>query len=349
MINKHQTFKNLIDIKKFSKKFDFNYRCKKDWGQCFNNAEYQSYYYSKINVDFAFEIVKSKFEVFEDLSFTVKNQDNVLLVMPLFIFGENGKNELGFIDKKILPPLFSNGVSNKTKKELINLVIDLIKIARDKLEIKSINYTDNLAPNTSISIWHKTIAADKLECSLQRQAFVNLDNSISTINQKIRKSYRSLISKGLKIWKVKSEFTVSKKIWNDFKQLHFKAAGRKTRSDKSWDILENGLKEKELFFIYCLDNNQKMVGGSLFFLTNAESYYGIAAYNRDLFDYPIGHVIQYTAIQKFKEMGLKWYRLGNVPFISDNPKPSEKEINIGKFKNGFSTDMFPEYRFSDID
>ena len=349
MIKKNQTFKDLIDIKKLSKKFNICYRSEQDWHECYSNSEYQSYYYSKINVDFAYEIVKSRFEVSEDLSFTVKNQDTVLLVMPLFIFSEKGIVELGFIDKKIFPPLFLNGVSDKVKKELINIVFNFIKKVRDKLEIKSMNFIDNLTPDSNISSWHKIIATNQFECSLQRQAFVNLDNTMSTIKNNIRKSYKSLISKGLKIWTVKSEFSVSKEIWNDFKQLHFNAAGRKTRSDKSWDILENGLKEKELFFIYCLDSNQKMVGGSLFFLTNTESYYGIAAYNRDLFDYPIGHVIQYTAIQKFKDMGLRWYRLGKVPFVSDTHKPSVKEINIGKFKSGFSTDMFPEYCFSTKD
>ena len=339
----------LNDIKKtfsnseLEKNLKIFFRKKNEWNLCLSKMDYQPYFYSNLNIDFTFEIIKSKYKFVEDFSIIIKNQDKGVSILPLFIYHDEESYVVEFLEKKILPPLFVKGLSEKIKKKIIEGILNFLDKLKLKLSIKSLKFIDNIFPSSSISQWHKMILKNNYQCILQREAFVCLEYDINDIRASIRKSYKSLISKGEKIWKVESNFSISKKIWREFKALHYKAAGRKTRSDKSWEILEKGLIDKDLFFIYCLDKENKMVGGSLFFLTKNESYYAIAAYDRDLFDHPIGHVLQFKAISEFKKMNFLWYRLGKVPFDGDDPKPSLKEKNIGKFKDGFSTHLFPQY------
>ena len=338
--------KNSLIGSQSSESFTIFFRNSKEWDSCLSNIGYVPYFYSNLNLDFTFEIIKSKSKIAEDFSIIIKNQDNYISVFPLFVYQEGESFAIGILDRKILPPLFDNGISEKNKKQIIEIILNFLEKIKSKLNVQAFEFVDNISPSSAISQWHKIIVNNKYKCSIHREAFVDLGYQISDIRSLIRKSYKSLISKGEKLWNTQVEFKVSNARWLEFKELHLKAAGRKTRSDKSWDILQDGITNKDLLFIYCTDNNNKMIGGSIFFLTKNEAYYGIAAYDRDLFDFPIGHVIQYKAINEFKKMNLSWYRLGNVPYISDDPKPSNKEINIGTFKNGFSTHLFPQFTLS---
>ena len=74
--------------------------------------------------------------------------------------------------------------------------------------------------------------------------------------------------------------------------------------------------------------------------------HAVAAYDRTLFDKPLGHVVQYRAIEEMKKRNISWYKIGVRPYGSDNPKPTEKEISIGEFKAGFSSHCFPHYRLT---
>ena len=81
------------------------------------------------------------------------------------------------------------------------------------------------------------------------------------------------------------------------------------------------------------------VGGGLFACTRDEAAYSVAAYDRELFDKPLGHVVQFTAIKALKERGIRWYRIGARPFVGDAPAPSEKELAIADFKHGFASHL----------
>ena len=66
-----------------------------------------------------------------------------------------------------------------------------------------------------------------------------------------------------------------------------------------------------------------------------------AAYNRSMFDKPVGHVIQQLAIEHMKKINLSWYRIGNKFFPKDGA--TDKEINISKFKEGFASKLIPRF------
>ena len=84
-----------------------------------------------------------------------------------------------------------------------------------------------------------------------------------------------------------------------------------------------------------------MVGAGLFNFTRDEGLYAIGAYDREQFDKPLGHVVQYYAIEELKKRDVRWYKLGARPYPTHFPVPSAKEISIGEFKQGFASHLLP--------
>jgi len=81
----------------------------------------------------------------------------------------------------------------------------------------------------------------------------------------------------------------------------------------------------------------------LFICSRDEGVYAVAAYDRALFDKPLGHVVQFRAIQEMKRRECRWYFIGRRFYPGEQPVPSNKELSISYFKEGFSTDNFASF------
>jgi FemAB family protein len=133
-------------------------------------------------------------------------------------------------------------------------------------------------------------------------------------------------------------------IWREFRALHLKVSGRVTRSDETWTMQLQDIGRQRAFLVWLRNGSGEMVGAGLFNFTSGEGVYAIGAYDRSLFDKPLGHVVQYRAIDELKRRGVLWYKLGARFFRVENPAPTDKEISISEFKQGFSSHCFPHYR-----
>jgi lipid II:glycine glycyltransferase (peptidoglycan interpeptide bridge formation enzyme) len=108
----------------------------------------------------------------------------------------------------------------------------------------------------------------------------------------------------------------------------------------------NAIKNRDAFLIYLLDDKDTMIGGGYFALTRTEGLYAVGVYDRTLFDRPVGYLVQHDAIKEMIRRGIRWYKLGALPFETDDPTPTEKEVSIGAFKKHFSSHAFPKYIFT---
>ena len=113
-----------------------------------------------------------------------------------------------------------------------------------------------------------------------------------------------------------------------------------TKDDDCWDLQKEEIKNNSAFLIRLTDKEQKMVGGGYFTLTRDEGVYSVGAYDRDLFDKPVGHLVQFEAIKEFVRRKITWYKIGNYSYIGDTPPPTKKEVTIGDFKKQFSSHLF---------
>ena len=102
-----------------------------------------------------------------------------------------------------------------------------------------------------------------------------------------------------------------------FKELHFISAGRKTRSDLSWDIQYKMILNNNAFIVTAVNQNDEIIGCAFVDIGNKLARYGLGAYNRDLFNLPIGHPIQIKIIEFLQENNIYYYYLGDRAFTED--------------------------------
>jgi hypothetical protein len=141
-----------------------------------------------------------------------------------------------------------------------------------------------------------------------------------SLKSDVRKSYKSLINK-------QDGVIFSPTVYN-LKELHHKVAGRKTRSDKTWDIQQEMINAGEAFVVE-LYKDGTLLSAALFYINKWCCYYAVAA----SLECVNSHPVIWAAIEYCKEEGLNRFELG------EKLEGTEKEKNISKFKSGFGAEL----------
>ncbi len=320
------------------------YRVNKEnvWNDVLEDIRYVPFGYLENTLHFQIALQLGKGVSVSDSSVMILHDDKPVAVWPLLYREEAGITTITGFGTGVLPPLFMEGLALASKKNIVKECIKILEAFSSQVSVKMQSEDVFLNTNT-ISDWHYTLVRRGYIASIRYDLFVDLSLDLDKIKSRFRKSYKSLISSGMKTWKVGKLDNDDSLVWEEFRQLHSKAAGRETRNVESWDVHFTAIKNQSAFLIYLRNNLGEMVGGGLFIHSKQECFYGVGAYDRSLFDKPLGHVVQYVAIEEMKERGLIWYKVGTRSLPTDLPEPSEKEISITEFKEGFATDIIPKY------
>ena len=92
-------------------------------------------------------------------------------------------------------------------------------------------------------------------------------------------------------------------------------------------------------------SDNTLVGAGLFTYTKDEGTYSVGVYDRRLFEKPLGHAVQQLAIERLKKKGVRWYLLGERHYRQSHYGPSDKEVSITEFKQGFSSHLICRHQF----
>jgi FemAB family protein len=182
---------------------------------------------------------------------------------------------------------------------------------------------------------------------------IDLTKDKALLWRSVRKSYSSLINNGLR--DLCPEIITSKEVsWSHFekfRELHIREAGRETRSVESWRRQFEAVQADEAFLVLG-EFDGEMVTAGYFSYSETNCFYGSSASRRDLFDKPLFHAIMWTAILHAKELGCRWFEVGEQHYLNhqvDKP-PTKKELGISDFKAGFGGEikinLDIEYNFS---
>lgn len=183
-------------------------------------------------------------------------------------------------------------------------------------------------------IWSKSIYTNKKDEYLWRD---------------IRKSYKSPINRGLKeqSFQIIDKFNLDEKKFKQIKDLHFKISGRKTRSDKSWDLQYSAIKNDSGFALTSFgEDKNDLYSAVYFYKTNHHAYYGTGLYTDYSKKYLYGYSIIWKAIVYCLERNITLCELDdNVKFkwISDIDK---KLVDISFLKGGFGGNLSAKFIFS---
>ena len=106
----------------------------------------------------------------------------------------------------------------------------------------------------------------------------------STLWKNIRKSYKSPINKGLKeqSFLIIDKFNLDYKKFKLIKELHLKISGRKTRSDKSWELQYSSIKNDSGFAFISFEKDEMNLNSAVYFYkSNKHAYYGTGLYTEN--------------------------------------------------------------------
>ena len=320
----------MVEVIKNSISKDFDGICfnLEDWNVVLNNSSEVEVAHLKSSIEYNIAYFKG-----ENLSFLLHDNNKVVGVFPLFAHKNEGFWIISCDGESLIRPLFINNISKKVKKRLENKIVTIINFISQKLEIKLVKFFDS---NMALSSWYLLWLRTANNIFVTHELMVDLRWSIDEIRLCFRKSYKPLTNKTFKEWDVSVFDGTIDDTFEEFRLLHKVVAGRETRSRESWYIQKMQIMSKNAFLVTIRDKDI-LIGAGFFTYTKDIGFYAVGAYKRELFDKPIGHIVQMKAIEVLKEKGCKLYHMGQKKTPLDNHNPSEKEISISNFKEGFSS------------
>jgi FemAB family protein len=229
----------------------------------------------------------------------------------------------------VLPPLMVRGLPERVQKKIVADCLRTVQEACEKYGAFQTWSSEIVMPHGGVSLWHRRIMEHGGRASIDHELFVDLTMPLDDIRACIRKSYRSLLTH--------KDFVPSLGTHiSPLQVLHLEVAGRVTRSQATWDRQQDAIDAGEAFCVYLHDRDAHLVGGALFHISRTEGLYAVCATDRNLNKLPLGHIIQWYAIEHMQRLGLRWYYLGLRPYVA-----SDKELSIAHFKEGWATHVFP--------
>lgn len=312
------------------------------WSTALMSA-YAPVLYTNASVEFQWAYQRGHGGDWQDLSLLILWDNRPAAVWPLSYAHKDGGAVLSSHGTPVLPPLFARDCAGSSRKRIVKGCLDLADAIARRGGIVSWSSAESFSGTQGLSEWHAESMARGAACSVSHELFLDLAPDLAEIRRRFRKSYKPLISSGQRLWSVSVLDEPDAAIWNEFRELHFKASQRQTRSDETWEVHLRDIAPERSFLVCLRDESGVMVGAGFFNCTRDEGLYAVAAYDRSLFDKPLGHVVQYRAIEEFKARGTHWYRIGARPFVADLPAPNAKEISIGEFKQGFASHLLPRF------
>lgn len=271
----------------------------------------------------------------EMLSFYIEDGNkDILALCPLI----RHKDKLLFSGATGPNPALRNRLSEPLSKKLLRQIFfEIDNIAKERNLIECEMSLTPLAKNNLTPYTYNYLMKYGFENISLNTQILDLEKDLSTLWGDIKKSHRNAIKKGLETF----NFFISKPFENDIntfknlKNLHYIAAGRKTRSDRTWEIQYNWkLNGNYIIIIAFLDDTP--VGGIGTTIYKNCAFYGLSANHPDYEQYQISHSVQWELIKWLKYNRFKYYELGIQQF-SDQiyDKPTQKYINISLFKRHF--------------
>jgi len=344
-MSNYRTIENILTDSGINAKFKKH--SEEDWSEVVNRAEYVSIEYTSYQEAYQYEYFKSISKSTINISLVIYHDAKASAIWPLMLDVDSCEpvktknNQYGGI---VVPPLFIKGFPKKSQRKINKSCISFLNNVVEKYSGNCWKSNEISINNAGLGQWYQTILEGGAEFyKVNNEMYVDLSLSTNDYRKYIRKSYRPLISSGYKSWEtfIMDGSNKNELIWKNFKNLHKKVSGKVTRSDATWSIQYNAISANNAFLVYIVDSNKKMVGGGLFDISADECNYGVGAYNRDLIDQPLGHMIQYHAIQEMKKRKIQWYRLGSRFYKEESMHVDKKRVSISNFTQGFMTHMFP--------
>ena len=281
-------------------------------------------------------------ERFESADVVLMNDSLPVAIWSLSVIDSRDGRSICTGEGPVRPPVFDRKQPHSVIKNVVRQCLDAVDLLRSELNLSQ--WRGIQSPrDQGLDYWHSALMERSAVCRLGHELYVDLSLDTDRIKSNFRKSYRPLVNKGMKLWDNEIHHgDIPEDVFAEFRELHYAVAGRVTRAIETWNLQKQAIRSREAFLVSLRDQSGRMVGAGLFHVSRDEGVYAVGAYDRNLFDLPLGHVVQMRAIEHMKSLGLRWYLLGYRHYPGDEYSPTDKELSISHFKEGFATHVFPQ-------
>jgi FemAB family protein len=328
--------KNDLEIRKYTE-------ASTQWRQVLALGSLDKCVFDIESIDYYIEYCKEKSN-FESLSSVVFQNSQPIAVFVLEIANEGKTKFVTSNGGNITSPIYLKDLSKKVIKKINESLLTAISEFRKESFEYCFEYELN---ENGCSDWYVNLVTKYKVKEIVHNLYVDLSFPIEEIKSNFRKSFRPLVNRGVELWDVKIidyDSTDIDKQFITFRDFHAFVAGYKSRSNKSWALQAEMVKVGKAFVVSIFDDDE-LIGFGFFPKNDMHCVYAVGVYDRDRFSQPLGHVVQFKAIEYMKKMGVKKYQLGIRFFLTQQRSASEKEINISHFKEGFANLMLPAIVF----
>lgn len=263
-----------------------------------------------------------------DESFMVTENNQLLAVCPLLIGGMNWA------------PAAADGMNQWKRDQVLDTAFEHINILAITKKVKSLTF--QISPLTQPkNNW--LMKYGYLEESINSQ-MLDLSAPLADILRGMRKGHNYDVDRSTKLlrcWVLDNNITDS---FQRYQYLHTVDASRMTRPQKTFDLQEKWVKDGTGIIVEAtLDGST--VGFAYINMYKKGAYYMSACSDPSIKGMPIGHAIIWRAIEYLKDHGITDFELGWQQYGSQiHDFPSEKEIEISRFKRGFGGYTLPLFR-----
>ncbi|PIR74183.1 MAG: hypothetical protein COU35_03945 [Candidatus Magasanikbacteria bacterium CG10_big_fil_rev_8_21_14_0_10_47_10] len=275
-----------------------------------------------------------------DRSFVVVHDGQIVGGIPLIEMSEQGTRVFGLNGQPGPNPIFAPLLGDKQKKKAQKMLFEeLDGLATDHgVKRCAVSYS----PLMLCASERNTLKANPLvqfgflDTSWISQCML-LDAPLDSLKKGIRHGHQYDLKRGEKVLRTEifDASVLTRDIYVQYENLHEKAAGRKTRSSLTFDMMENFIRDRNAFLIGA-KQGENWVGFAYFYIYNKHAYLGSACNDPDASTLPIAHCIQWAAIEYMHRQQVSSYEVGWQDYGPTLLSvPSQKEIDISKFKRGF--------------
>ncbi len=282
-------------------------------------------------------------------SFLVKENNVPVAVCPLILntFPEEEYNAFTFDRSKGLVPALKNGLVPRQRERILKLAFSHIDELAVECNVKTclLKFTPLAPAFLREKQYNYLVKFGFLNTTLNTQ-LLELNADLKQIFQKMRKGHKYDIHRGEETFEVNvyDKNSMSKEIFEEYRLLHHKTAGRVTRPLITFEMMYRWILESKA--ILCGASYQgKYVAFDLVNIYKDGAFYSSASDDPDVeIEIPTSHVLQWKVINWLKENGFLVYEIGLQQFSAQFYNfPLEKDKAISFFKRGFGGLTLPVF------
>ena len=300
-------------------------------------------------LEYQSEYFQSVYDGYADCSMVLYRGGTRVGIWPLCMYYQQGRLHFGTAGAALMGPLFSALPKAEAQRNVIETCLQgAFNIIRQE-QGAPLRCSETVLDQGNSQWMKKLMEHGARTVKVTWQAFADLSLSPEEVQSRIRRTNKYSAARGreeyhIEIYDCKS--SCLDRIFRDFHDMHREVSGRETRNQKTWDIQENLVRDKDerhgrSFVVFIRDKETGVLAGSaLFDSTPQTGLYCVAAYDRSRFSKPVGHIVQAVAMERMRAYGLRWYEIGERAYPSDEGS-DPKLVNIGHYKEGFATHLFP--------